>query len=550
MIFTGSIPNLIGNLSNLNNLNLGNNRLSGTLTEQQFWKLSNLEYLYIDSNSFRLDVSSNWTPPFQLQYLVMGSCHIGPAFPAWLSSQKYLMYLDLSNASISSSIPNWFWNIFSNLEYVILSHNQLQGHLPNSNIGEFLPNLHFLSLSSNLITGTIPNSIGHLSSLEVIDFSSNNLTGSIPSTINNCSDLMVLDLGNNSLSGRIPKSLGQLQLLKSLHLNRNKLSGEIPSSLQNLTSLDVLDLSYNNLSGQILAWIGTTFANLVILNLRSNMFSGKLLPSLLSNLSSLHVLDLAQNNMSGEIPVTLVELKAMTQERDMGIYSLYGSGSGYQYEERLIVITKGQILEYTRALSLVVSIDLSDNNLSGELPKGMTKLFGLVFLNLSMNHITGQIPESISKLRQLSSLDLSSNNLFGSIPSSMSSLSFLGYLNLSNNNFSGKIPFIGHMSTFTDSAFTRNPNLCGAPLVIKCQDEDLDKRQSASVEDKIDGGYVDQWFYLSIGLGFAMGILGPYFVLAMKRSWCDAYFDFVDKIVKWLVFRRIVTYARNHAQRQ
>ena len=214
----------------------------------------------------------------------------------------------------------------------------------------------------------------------------------------------------------------------------------------------------------------------------------------------------------------MVELKAMTQEHDMGIYYLYDNGSSYQYEERLIVITKGLILEYTMALSLVVSIDLSNNNLSGEFPEGITKLFGLVFLNLSMNHITSEIPESISKLCKLSSFDLSSYNLLGSIPSSMSSLSFLGYLNMSNNNFSGKIPFIGHMSTFTKSAFTRNPNLCGAPLVIKCQDEDSDKRQSASVEDKIIGGYVDQWFYLSIGLGFAVGILVPYFVLAMKRS--------------------------------
>ena len=174
------------------------------------------------------------------------------------------------------------------------------------------------------------------------------------------------------------------------------------------------------------------------------------------------------------------------------------------------MITKGLILEYTKALSLAISIDISDNNLSGEFPDGMTKLFGLVFLNLSMSHITGEIHECISKLHQLSSLDLSSNNLFGSIPSSMSSLSFLGYLNMSNNNFFSKIPFIGHMSTFTKSALTRNPNLYGASQVIKCQDEDSDKRQSASVEDKIDGGYVDQWFYLSIGLGFVVGILVPY----------------------------------------
>ena len=89
---------------------------------------------------------------------------MGPAFPVWLSSQKNLFFLDLSNASISSSIPNWFWNISSNLQ-LDFSHCQLQGQLPNSNISESLPKLLYLSFSGNRITGTIPDFIGHLSSL-------------------------------------------------------------------------------------------------------------------------------------------------------------------------------------------------------------------------------------------------------------------------------------------------------------------------------------------------------------------------------------------------
>ncbi|KAJ9693389.1 hypothetical protein PVL29_012241 [Vitis rotundifolia] len=598
---SGSLPDSIGQLSEWQFLDVASNQLSGSLSEQHFWKLSKLETLYMDSNSFHLNVSPNWVPPFQVNVLYMGSCHLGLAFPTWLQSHKNLQSLDFSNASISSRIPNWFWNISFNLQALSLSHNQLQGQLPNSlnfynpffvsidfssnlfeipipfsikgadfldlshnkfsgpiplsrgeslldlkylllshnqitgpipsNIGEFLPSLYFLSISSNRITGTIPDSIGHITSLEVIDFSRNNLTGSIPSTIKNCSRLIVLDLGNNNLFGMIPKSLGRLQLLQSLHLNDNKLSRELPSSFQNLSSLELLDLSYNELSGKVPSWIGTAFINLVILNLRSNAFFGRL-PDRLSNLSSLHVLDLAQHNLTGKIPITLVELKAMAQEHNMDMNSLYHNRTGSRYDERLIVITKGQSLEYTKTFSLVISIDLSDNNLSGEFPKGITKLFGLVFLNLSVNHIIGQIPGSISMLCQLSSLDLSSNQLFGTIPSSMFSLTFLG-----------------QMTTFTELAFAGNPNLCGTPLVTKCQDEDIDKGQSA-LEDKIDGGYVDQWFYLSIGLGFAVGILVLYFVLAIRRSWCDAYFDFVDKIVKWLLFRRRVTDAKNQARRQ
>eukprot|EP00261_Vitis_vinifera_P036281 XP_019077524.1 PREDICTED: leucine-rich repeat receptor protein kinase EMS1-like [Vitis vinifera] len=587
---SGSIPKWFWNISfNLEDLILYDNQLQGILSEEHFSKLSKLKMLFMGGNSgLILNVSSTWVPPFQLTDLYMASCNLGPSFPTWLRSQNEVSWLDLSNASISGSIPKWFWNISFNLQYLNLSHNQLQGQLPNSlkfqsayidfshnlfegpipfsikgvysldlsynkfsgpillSKGESMLDMHHLLLSKNQITGTIPDSIGHITSLQVIDFSRNNLIGSIPYTIGNCSSLIVLDLGNNNLSGMIPKSLGQLQWLKSLHLNDNKLSGELLSSFQNLSRLELLDLSYNQLSGKVPSWIGIAFINLVILNLRSNVFFGRL-PSQLSNLSSLHVLDLAHNNLMGEIPVTLFELKAMVPEYNKNIYPLYENVSNSQYEERLVVIMKGQSLEYTRTLSLVVGIDLSDNNLSGELPQEITRLFGLVVLNLSGNHISGQIPENISMLHQLLSLDLSRNKLSGSIPSSMVSLTFLSYLNLSNNNFSGKIPFIGQMTTFNELAFVGNPNLCGAPLVTKCQDEDLDKKCSV-IEDKNDGGYIDQWFYLSVGLGFAMGILVPYFVLATRKSWSETYFDFVDKIVKWLLRGR-ATYAKDHLRR-
>ena len=80
---------------------------------------------------------------------------------------------------------------------------------------------------------------------------------------------------------------------------------------------------------------------------------------------------------------------------------------------------KNQDLEYAKSLPLVVSIDLSSNNFSGEFPKEITKLQGLVFLNLSRNHINGSIPKDISRLHDLQSLDLSCNNLYGTIPLSM-----------------------------------------------------------------------------------------------------------------------------------
>ena len=103
---SGSLPDSTVQLSELEFLDVGFNQLSGSLSEKHFWKLSKLEQLYIDSNSFHLNVSPNWVPPFQVKSLYMGSCHLGPSFPVWLQSQKNLQYLDFSNASISSRIPN------------------------------------------------------------------------------------------------------------------------------------------------------------------------------------------------------------------------------------------------------------------------------------------------------------------------------------------------------------------------------------------------------------------------------------------------------------
>ncbi|KAF7824588.1 receptor-like protein EIX2 [Senna tora] len=573
----GKIPYWLGQLENLEELDLSNNHFASIISESHFSKLTNLKSLDLSSNSLTVNVSSNWIPPFQLQDLYMGSCVLGPSFPAWLKSQKQLINLDFSNASISDSIPNWFWDIFPDLYWLNFSHNQLQGQLPNPlqmsqmnyldlsfnllegpiNIenasynmldlshnhfsGHIPQNLSercsFLSLSNNNLSGKIPMSMGRMFDIEVLDLSSNKFIGRIPSSLANCSWLNALDLRSNSLSGTIA-SLGQLQYLRTLHLSDNQLSGKLPSSFINLTNLETMDLGSNQFSGDIPAWIGDGFSCLRILILRSNSFTGEI-HSELSKLSSLQILDLGDNCLSGNIPPSLGDLRAMAQEQRTNKFLQYGyretwvGGGGY-YKESLIVNMKGMSLEYTKTLSLVTSIDLSGNKLSGKFPQELMKLSGLVVLNLSRNHITGNIPKSISNMHQLSSLDLSSNHLSGSIPPSLSSLSFLGYLNLSNNNLSGVIPYTGHMTTFEAPSYAENPGLCGLPLPLKCPSDDDDPNKGASNEETDgddDDGFIDKWFYLSLGLGFAVGLLVPYIILAVKRSWSDVYFDFVDLII-------------------
>ncbi|KAH7834589.1 hypothetical protein Vadar_017670 [Vaccinium darrowii] len=172
-------------------------------------------------------------------------------------------------------------------------------------------------------------------------------------------------------------------------------------------------------------------------------------------------------------------------------------------------------------------MDLSDNNISEEIPEEITSLLGLRSLNLSGNHLTGVIPKEIGNMGLLESLDLSRNQLSGKIPQSMSGLTFLSYLNVSHNNLSGRIPSSTQLQSFNSSSFTGN-RLCGPPLTQNCSTD------GAPPEGHDEEGTKSEveWFYVTAALGFVVGfwvVLGP---LLYKRSWRDTYFEFLDEMWK------------------
>ncbi|KAI6668465.1 hypothetical protein NL676_013518, partial [Syzygium grande] len=348
-LLNGTIPHCLGQLQNLDQLDLSANSLTGTVSEIHFSNLSKLSSLDISNNHLAMEVDSDWIPTFNLSYIGMASCEFGTEFPRWMRTQVDAIIIDLSNASISGSLPDWLGLISffdlnlsynqingslpkfpSNLGYLDLSHNQINGSLPKfpSNLGyldlfhnqingsllKFPSNLGYLDLSHNLISGPIPQNIGlampYLYSLNLND---NLLSGSIPTSIcemENLSPLRLLDLSSNKLFGVIPSSLGNLVELTSLHMNNNSRHGEIPVTLNYCRTLQILDLGENKISGSVAHWIGPSFPLLQILRLRGNMFNGSI-PSQLCLLSVLQILDLAVNNMTGMIPNCLGHMKGM-----------------------------------------------------------------------------------------------------------------------------------------------------------------------------------------------------------------------------------------------
>ncbi|KAK9910552.1 hypothetical protein M0R45_034509 [Rubus argutus] len=559
---SGTIPESIGQMSKLETIYVSNNHLEGVISETHFSRLSKLQQLSLSSNSLVLDFHSEWVPPFQLSTLDLGSCKMGPLIPKWLRTQKNLDILYISDAGISDIIPSWFWDWSQNISRMDLSRNEIKGTILTDsgfNFG-YEP---AINLSWNQLEGPIPSFLSKASSLDLsnnklskvdsflcatnvsnlsyLDLSSNQVSGELPDCWKHFEYLVFLDLSNNSISGNIPTTMGSLSSIVTLKLDSNILEGELPSSMKNCTNLTHFDLGENKISGPIPKWLGVGMPYLAILILRSNHFNGSM-PSQLCHLTSIQVLDLSMNNFSGCIPKCLNTCASLAQRGSpkLTISHRYRSVKGFlfisqegSYDAEISIIWKGILSKYKSTLGLVKSIDLSSNRLTGEIPSEITHLVGLVSLNLSRNHLTGHIPSDIGKLELLQSLDLSRNQIYGKIPTSLLQIYGLGYLNLSYNHLSGKIPIGTQLQNYDPSSFAGNPQLCGLPLARTCDPEGTGRPNVSSNQEDSDE-LITQGFYISLGVGFAVGFWGVCGSLIFKRSWRYAYYKFLNASNDWL----------------
>tara|TARA_B100001250_G_scaffold21369_1_gene18108 strand:+ start:421 stop:2289 length:1869 start_codon:yes stop_codon:yes gene_type:complete len=202
----------------------------------------------------------------------------------------------------------------------------------------------------------------------------------------------------------------------------------IPDELFSLVNLNTISINYSNISGPIPAEIGGLL-NLTRLNLSSNQFSGEI-PSEIGNLTELTSLDLSLNQLSGNIPTQIYSLINLKGE----IENVTGPGGGASILHQGLNLSNnfltGAIQPEIGNLNNLKSLDLSFNELIGDLPTELYSLDSLQSLNLSNNSITGQISDEIGNLLQLEGITTYAHM----------SITQYDALNISNNSFSGLIP--------------------------------------------------------------------------------------------------------------
>ncbi|KOM55384.1 hypothetical protein LR48_Vigan10g127600 [Vigna angularis] len=230
-----------------------------------------------------------------------------------------------------------------------------------------------------------------------------------------------------------------------------------------------------------------------------------------------------------EKSINRTEIQGLIYGYNITYSEIYGPSMSY----RLVItlVWKGVEQVFGDPQLILKSIDLSSNNFTGEIPKEVVYLFGIVSLNLSRNNLSGEIPSEIGNLSSLESLDLSRNHLHGRIPSSISQLDFLGKLYLSYNSLSGRIPLGRHLQTFEASSFEGNINLCGEQLNKSCPGDYSTAKPEAATEKDADDSDFYEALYMSMGIGFFVGfwgLLGPILIWKPLRI---AYLRLLNKLI-------------------
>ncbi|KAJ1440757.1 Protein kinase-like domain superfamily [Sesbania bispinosa] len=276
----GSLPPNFNQLSELQNLGLQRNNLSGMLPT--FSGLSKLQFAFLDYNEFDaipsdffngltsirvlsleenpLNASTGWSFPMdlensvQLTNLSLVHCNLVGPLPDFLGTLPSLTNLRLSDNIISGGIPASFGQS-SSIQVLWLNDQDGGGMTGPIDAAQ-------VSYDSNLFCQSKPGLecapevtvlLYFLHNLDYPSFLTTKWSGNEPCgepwfglNCNHNSEVSIINLPRQKLNGTLSPSLAKLDSLLEIRLAGNNITGNVPSNFTELKSLRLLDLGDNN----------------------------------------------------------------------------------------------------------------------------------------------------------------------------------------------------------------------------------------------------------------------------------------------------------------
>ncbi|XP_074314926.1 receptor-like protein 7 [Silene latifolia] len=439
---SGELPPSIGRLAQLENLELSLCQISGSIPSS-LGNLTKLSHLYLDDNDISGVIPPSISNLTNLQALYLMNLNVKPGqLISNLGKLHTLTKVGLSGMTLRSKIPLSFANL-TELRELFLSNTQVVGQLPQW-LGN-LTKLEILALGGNQLEGPIPHWITTLKNLQGLIVYYNNLFANFE-TVSSLEKLRYLDLSGTSLkfspTSQTNSSFINLQFLRLVSCNLT----EFPAFLRDQKKLEHLRLDQNHIKGSIPQWfVNTSKETLLSFELARNNLTGFEQPVTTLPWVRLQVFGIEGNNFQGELPIPPVSIKSydvsnnlltgvipkqICMARSLTMLDLSSNNLSSQPIPHCIGDQLGNSLQV---------LNLRQNKFHGSIPISFTSNCNIKMINLSENQLEGDLPKSLENCTRLEVLDIGNNRINDTFPSWLGSLPNLQVLVLSHNNFHGSI---------------------------------------------------------------------------------------------------------------
>ncbi len=392
----GTLPESIGNLIDLNLLDLSNNGIQGGLPPS-LGSLLDLDVLLLPNNGLTGEL------------------------PPALGSLSNLTRMDLSNNNLESQIPISFCNL-TNVTDLNLSNNGLFGSIPTQ--FELMASLVRLDLSNNQLTGRLPSQLTRLGNLREIAVQNNQLSGSIPFSGTN-SGLTLFTFQNNrfifsDFESRHNGYTGTLATYEYTPQANTDTESTVSVTLGNDITLST-DLNSSNNS---YVWYKASSPDEVIPDAVGNELLIEDATAedagtyyFIASNSTVQGLELTRNS----ITLNVITTCDVNQSERQALITLYNATGGANWNN---TTASNQIWGITNTNSLVCDwygVTVVDNSVTE--------------IVLPNNNINGNLPDVFAAFPSLERVDFSGNDLSGFISGRFTGILSLNQLALENNKY-------------------------------------------------------------------------------------------------------------------